>query len=74
MLHRLRGLMIILRVPAPFLLVAALVLVAAQARSFTPEWAHGCGMLLGKAPPKRSQVAGLEHRLAELQKQVARLR
>jgi len=55
------------------LLVAALVWVAAQARPITSELARGFGMLLGKAPPKRSQVADLEHQLAELQKKVARL-
>jgi len=56
------------------LLVGALVWVAAQARPITSELARGFGMLLGRAPPKPSAVAALEHQLVELQKKVAGLR
>lgn len=73
MLRRRRGLVIILRVPAPFLLVAALLWVAAQARPITSESEGGFGMLLGKAPPRASQVADPEHQVAELHRKGERL-
>jgi len=56
------------------LLIGAIVWVAAQARPMTSELARGFGMLVGRAPPKASKVADLERRVADLQKELSRMR
>jgi len=56
------------------LVLGALLWVAAQARPITSELARGFGMLLGRKPPRPSRVADLERRVADLQKELSRLR
>ena len=63
-----------LKVVLLLLVLSALLWVLAQARPITSELARGFGMLLGRKPPKPSRVADLERRVADLQKELSRLR
>ncbi|MBU1226873.1 MAG: hypothetical protein KJ698_06665 [Actinobacteria bacterium] len=63
-----------LRAVLMLLLIGALLWLAAQARPITSELARGFGMLLGRKPPTPSRVAGLERRVADLQKELSRMR
>lgn len=63
-----------LKVVLLLLVLGALLWVAAQARPITSELGRGFGMLLGRKPPKPSRVADLERRVADLQKELSRLR
>lgn len=56
------------------LLVGAVAWLMAQARPITSELSRGFGMLLGRKPPRASKVADLERRLADLQKELSRMR
>ncbi|MCB2223773.1 MAG: hypothetical protein KQH83_06315 [Actinobacteria bacterium] len=56
------------------LLLGAVGWLLAQARPITSELGRGFGMLLGRAPPSASKVAVLERRLADLQRDLSRLR